>query len=333
MNRWLVSIFVLGSLLLLSSHNSGPKGEFLEVPEGWPDPVYDKKISEEGFELGKKLFYDPNLSRDGSTSCANCHLSFTGFTHVDHALSHGIEDRIGTRNSPVIINLAWNSTFHWDGGVNHLEMQAINPIQHPNEMDSKLEDVLEYLNASKEYRTMFFNAFGDSTASTPLMLRAFGQFTASLVSSNSLYDKVKRGEAEFSEQQASGYRLFQQHCAACHAEPLFNTNSFESNGLPIDTTLNDVGRFKITTNPKDSLKFRVPTLRNIEFTRPYMHDGRFETLREVMDHYTSIDTENRHLSSGLKQPIPISDNEKKDLISFLKTLTDKEFLYNPRFRP
>ena len=305
----------------------------LEVPEGWPEPIYDKPITEEGFALGKKLFYDPKLSRDGSTSCANCHLSFTGFTHVDHALSHGIEDRIGFRNSPVLINLAWNTSFHWDGGVNHLEMQALNPIQHPDEMDNTLEAVIEYLNSTKEYRTKFHDAFGDSTASTPAMLRAFGQFTASLVSSNSYYDKVKLGDENFNEQQNSGYTLFRNHCASCHTEPLFNSNQYASNGLPINELLEDVGRYTITFTGSDSMQFRIPTLRNIEFTRPYMHDGRFETLREVLDHYTTIETDTPYLSKPLQTKIVLTDNEKKDLISFLKTLTDKEFLYNSKFRP
>lgn len=333
MNKWILPLFVFAGLFLLTSNDSEPKGEVLTAPNGWPDPIYKRRISKDGFQLGKKLFYDANLSRDGSTSCANCHLSFSGFTHVDHALSHGIDDRIGIRNSPVLINLAWNSSFHWDGGVNHLEMQAINPIQHPNEMDNTLELVLSYLNDSREYRSMFFDAFGDSTASTPLMLRAFGQFTASLVSSNSLYDKVQRGEVKFTDQQASGYQLFQQYCSVCHQEPLFNTNEFKNNGLPLDTVIDDLGRFNITFDPKDSLHFRVPTLRNIEFSRPYMHDGRFETLREVVDHYSEINLHTKHLSPELKERISISDNEKKDIISFLKTLTDKEFLYNPRYRP
>lgn len=305
----------------------------IRAPKGWPEPVYDKPITEAGFELGKVLFYDPNLSRDGSVSCANCHLSFTGFTHVDHAVSHGIEDRTGTRNSPVLINLAWNNSFHWDGGVNHLEMQMINPIQHPKEMDNTLENVLAYLSSSKQYRSLFNDAFHDSIPTIPNTLRAFGQFTASLISSNSTYDQMKRKEISFSKQEKKGYKLFRKNCAKCHIEPLFNTNEFKSNGLIIDSSLNDLGRYTITGIGKDSMQFRVPTLRNIEFSRPYMHDGRYKTLREVIDHYTTIDTSTPYLSEELKKSIVLSDDDKKDLISFLKTLTDKEFLYNPRFRP
>lgn len=305
----------------------------IRAPKGWPEPVYDKPITEAGFELGKVLFYDPNLSRDGSVSCANCHLSFTGFTHVDHAVSHGIEDRTGTRNSPVLINLAWNNSFHWDGGVNHLEMQMINPIQHPKEMDNTLENVLAYLSSSKQYRSLFYDAFHDSIPTIPNTLRAFGQFTASLISSNSTYDQMKRKEISFSKQEKKGYKLFRKNCAKCHIEPLFNTDEFKSNGLIIDSSFNDLGRYTITGIGKDSMQFRVPTLRNIEFSRPYMHDGRYKTLREVIDHYTTIDTSTPYLSEELKKSIVLSDDDKKDLISFLKTLTDKEFLYNPRFRP
>jgi len=333
MNKWFALTLLLASVLLYSLQQEVIGLGRIPVPKGWPQPVYDKPITEAGFELGKRLFYDPNLSRDGTISCANCHLSFTGFTHVDHKVSHGIEGRIGTRNAPVLINLAWNSTFHWDGGVNHLEMQALNPIQHVSEMDNSLDNVVAYLNTSSEYKAMFYTAFRDSTATTSNMLRAFGQFTASLVSSNSKYDQVKRKEMKFTSQEKQGYRLFQKNCADCHREPLTNANFFASNGLPLDTLYNDLGRFSITQNPKDSLQFRVPTLRNIEFTQPYMHDGRFQTLREVIDHYTKIDPATPHLHPLLKKAIELSDEDQKDLISFLKTLTDKEFLYNPRFRP
>ena len=333
MNKYFLFILLIFSFVLVSIQTETIGLGKIRAPKGWPEPVYNGVVTEPGFQLGKKLFYDPKLSRDGSTSCASCHLSFTGFTHVDHAVSHGIEDRTGTRNSPVLINLAWNNSFHWDGGVNHLEMQMINPIQHPNEMDNTLQNVVAYLSASVEYRAMFYKAFGDSIPSLPNTLRAFGQFTASLISSNSIYDQVKRKEISFTKQQKKGYKLYRKHCAQCHTEPLINTNDFKSNGLAIDTAFNDVGRYGITGIGTDSMQFRVPTLRNIEFSRPYMHDGRFTTLREVLDHYTSIDPSTPYLSKELQKPIVLSDDNKKDLISFLKTLTDKEFLYNPRFRP
>ena len=301
----------------------------------WPEPVYNfeqNPISEEGFQLGRQLFYDPMLSRDNTISCANCHLQFTGFTHVDHSVSHGIEGRKGTRNSPVLINLAWNSTFHWDGGVNHLDVQAINPIQHEAEMDNSLENVLKYLNNSKDYRSAFFEVFGDSTATSQSLMRAISQFTVSLVSSDSKYDQYIRGEVEFTNQEKNGLKLFEKLCNSCHTAPLFNSNQFASNGLSIDTAFNDLGRYTITKVGSDSLKFRIPTLRNIEHTYPYMHDGRFHKLREVVQYYAEeLDRSNPYLSDELKAGMKLSENDQKDLVAFLCTLTDRSFLYNRRF--
>ena len=307
----------------------------LELPDKWPTPVYTfatNPLTEEGFQLGRKLFYDPNLSRDQTISCASCHLQYTGFTHVDHNVSHGIEGRKGTRNAPALINLIWNSSFHWDGGVNNLEVQPINPIQHPAEMDNTLAAVLEYLNESKEYKALFYAAFGDSTASSKQLLKSIAQFTSSLISSNSKYDQYIRKEVDFTEQEKNGLKLFRKNCDACHKEPLFNMNDFASNGLTMDTAYNDVGRYAISQIGTDSLQFRVPTLRNIEYTFPYMHDGRFRKLKEVLNHYTDgIETDNPYLSKKLRNKIVLSPEEKKDLIAFLHTLTDREFLYNRRF--
>ncbi len=307
----------------------------LELPDKWPTPVYTfatNPLTEEGFQLGRKLFYDPNLSRDQTISCASCHLQYTGFTHVDHNVSHGIEGRKGTRNAPALINLIWNSSFHWDGGVNNLEVQPINPIQHPAEMDNTLAAVLEYLNESKEYKALFYAAFGDSTASSKQLLKSIAQFTSSLISSNSKYDQYIRKEVDFTKQEKNGLKLFRKNCAACHKEPLFNMNDFASNGLTMDTAYNDVGRYAISQIGTDSLQFRVPTLRNIEYTFPYMHDGRFRKLKEVLNHYTDgIETDNPYLSKKLRNKIVLSPEEKKDLIAFLHTLTDREFLYNRRF--
>jgi len=327
--------FLAGIVSFVSIDNQWLSSEqHLQISE-WPKPVYNfeqNPITEDGFQLGRKLFYDPMLSRDNTISCANCHLQFTGFTHVDHAVSHGIEGRKGTRNSPVLINLAWNSSFHWDGGVNHLDVQAINPIQHPAEMDNSLSNVLEYVNDSKEYRSAFFTVFGDSIATSSSLMRAISQFTVSLVSSNSKYDQYQRGEVDFSNQEKRGLKLFEKHCNSCHTAPLFNSNEYASNGLPIDTAYNDLGRYGISKVGSDSLKFRIPTLRNIEHTYPYMHDGRFKKLREVVQYYAEeLDREAPYLSEKLKTEMKLSDNHQKDLIAFLCTLTDRSFLYNRRF--
>ncbi len=306
------------------------------VPKGWPKPVYDFKkneVTDKGFELGRKLFYDPIISKDSTISCASCHLQYTGFAHTDHALSHGIEGRIGTRNAMPLMNLAWTKLFHWDGGVLNLEVQPINPITNPLEMDNTLVNVLGKLNHSKKYKGLFYNVFKDSIVTTKSLLKALTQFTVSLETYNSKYDKVMRHEKGifFNEQEEKGYSLFKTNCGTCHNEPLLTNDSFADNGLPIDADYKDYGRVKVTQNPKDSFNFRVPILRNIEFTYPYMHDGRFKKLKEVLDFYTNGQVRRKTLAKELQKPIVLSDNDKKDLIAFLKTLTDKEFLFNPRF--
>lgn len=305
-----------------------------EWPKNWPDPSYnfaENPYSEEGFELGRKLFYDPDLSRDKTISCATCHLQYTGFAHVDHNVSHGIEGRKGTRNAPALINLIWQSTFHWDGGVNHLDAQAINPLTHPAEMDNTLENVLRYLRASKEYKTLFQDVFGDSSVTSRRLFQAISLYTTSLISCDSKYDQYMRKEVEFTDQEKRGLKLFRANCAACHKEPLFQMNGFASNGLPMDTNFRDLGRYEITQVASDSMQFKIPTLRNIEVSFPYMHDGRFRKLRDVLDHYTTLDVNQKYLSPSLKRRMNLSPEDKKDLIAFLYTLTDRKFLYNPRF--
>lgn len=304
-----------------------------ESPAKWPKPAYDFKknpLSEEGIALGRKLFYDPLLSRNNAISCASCHLSFTAFTHVDHDLSHGIEDRIGTRNSLALMNLAWSSSFMWDGAVNHLDVQALAPISHPDEMDEDLGNVVSKLQKLPEYRKAFQEAYGDSMVTGEHLLKALSQFQLTLVSANSKYDQVMRGEpdAVFTEQEEKGYQLFKNSCASCHQEPLFTNGAFENNGLSMDTFLKDMGRMTVTGKVKDAFRFKVPTLRNIEFSFPYMHDGRFANLQEVLKHYDKGIQPHPTLSAELVQGIPLSANDKVDLIAFLLTLSDKEFLFN-----
>lgn len=310
-----------------------PTPLYLEIPKGWPKPHYDfskNPLTEEGFQLGRQLFYDPILSRDNTISCASCHLQATGFTHVDHELSHGIDGKIGTRNSMTLMNLAWSKSFMWDSGVNHLDVQALNPMTSSIEMDETLANVVSKLQKSEKYQTLFLAAFGDANITGQRVLKALSQFELLLISSNSKYDKVMRKEAAFSVQEQNGYKLFKTNCASCHNEPLFTSEKLERNGLPLDTTLNDIGKQKITGNSKDYLLFKVPTLRNIQFTFPYMHDGRFKKLSEVVKHYNSLGNENR-LPKQLQKPMRLSDNERVDLVAFLHTLTDTEFLFDKRF--
>ncbi len=306
------------------------------IPAKWPKPHYDftqNPLSKEKFELGRTLFYDPDLSRDSTISCANCHLQYSGFTHIDHSLSHGIDGKIGTRNAPVLINLAWQQFFHWDGGVSSLNKQAINPLTHAKEMDNRLDEVLRRLNQSSFYRNRFYQAFGDSVIQTASMLKALASFTVSLVSANSTYDQVKRGESSFTNQEESGYQLFKKYCASCHQEPLFMKNEFKSNGIALVPALNDYGRMDITNRKEDSLLFKIPTLRNVEFSFPYMHDGRYKQLKDVLNHYGNLHGNRTFYSKELKKLNRLlTSNEQKDLIAFLKTLSDQEFLFNPQFK-
>ena len=325
------SFFVFG-ILAFSSYMTTPI--YLEVPKNWPKPVYDFKnnpLSKEGFELGRQLFYDPILSKDKTISCASCHLQATGFTHVDHDLSHGIEGKIGIRNSLTLQNLAWSKNFMWDGGINHLDVQALAPITSEVEMNETLENVIYKLQQSEKYQVLYKKAFGSKKITGQLTLKAISQFVVSLTTSNSKYDKVIRNEVQFTEMEQKGYDVFKRNCASCHKEPLFTSDSFENNGLAIDATLNDFGRMKITHDKNDSLKFKVPTLRNVEFTFPYMHDGRFKTLNEVVKHYNSGIVQSKTLSKSLQKPIHLTDNQRTELVAFLKTLTDKDFLFNSKF--
>ncbi len=325
--RYLIFFLVLW---LLFSFFEKVKNLFY-VPENWPKPVYNFKnnpLSKEKVLLGRNLFYDPILSRDNSISCASCHSPFNAFTHVDHNVSHGIEDRIGTRNSPTLMNLAWHQSFMWDGAINHLDMQALAPISHRDEMDEKIENVILKLNQSKKYKTLFYGAFGDSIATGEKTLKSISQFMLTLISANSKYDLVKQRKAKFTAQEKNGYKLFQNHCASCHQEPLFTNLKFENNGLKVDPKLKDFGRVKITQNPSDSLRFKVPTLRNIEFSFPYMHDGRFKKLNQVLNHYTNEIQYSATLSQSLTKHIKLTSNEKVDIIAFLLTLSDREFLFN-----
>ena len=307
---------------------------YFAVPPHWPKPEYDfakNPLTTEKIELGKVLFYDPILSRDNSTSCTSCHSQYTAFAHIDHSLSHGIENRIGTRNAPALVNLAWHKTFMWDGAINHLDMQPLAPITNHDEMDEKIENVVNKLQHSSIYPKLFFNAFHDSIITGEHTLKAISQFVLTIVSANAKYDSVMQQTAHFSVQENKGYELFKTNCATCHKEPLFTNLQFENSGLALDTTLNDIGRMKVTHNNNDSLKFMVPTLRNIEFSGPYMHDGRLKRLDDVLNHYLNGIIPSKTLAVQLKKPIVLSSNEKVDMIAFLLTLTDRKFLFNPKY--
>ncbi len=306
-----------------------------DIPKGWPKPsknIFAKnKLTEEGFQLGRKLFYDGNLSADGEVSCASCHQQFAAFANYDHDLSHGVNNALSIRNAPALINVAWMDLLHWDGAINHLEVQPLAPLTNPIEMGESLENVLKKLKKDTAYIRMFTAAFGDAEINSQRMLKAMAQFVSSLVSSNSKYDKVMRGEAQFTDYEQRGYETFKRNCNGCHKEPLFTDNRMRNNGQHLNKKL-DIGFQAISLRSEDSLKFKVPTLRNVQLTFPYMHDGHIYSLFQVIDHYSkNIDTTQTRLDPILKKKINISNKERIELVYFLYTLTDSSFVRNNRF--
>ncbi|MEP6675635.1 MAG: cytochrome c peroxidase [Ferruginibacter sp.] len=329
----------MAALLTISAtENHGPgKPTYLrfDIPKGFPKPQKDifanNKLSEEGFQLGRKLFYDGRLSKDGNFACASCHQQFAAFATYDHDLSHGFNNSFSTRNAPALFNLAWMPLLQWDGGINHIEVQPLSPMSASNEMAENVDSILKKIRVDTAYRRMFKAAFGDGLINSQRMLKALAQFTGSLVSANSKYDKVKRGETTFTETEQIGYGLFKNKCNSCHTEPLFTDNSFRNTGFALNETLKDYGRMKITGDPADSLKFKVPSLRNVTLTFPYMHDGRTYSLGQAIDHYRNGIVQSATLDSSLKKGISISNNERSYLLYFIYTLTDTSFVKNPRF--
>jgi len=312
-------------------------------PANFPDVVYDfasNPLTVEGVALGKALFYDNMLSYDGSVSCSFCHIPGSAFAHTDHSLSHGFRDRIGARNVPGIENLAWRTNFFWDGGIVDLDLLPISPIQNPVEMGDTLANVLAKVRNSGKYTAMFKAAYGTEEVTTDRFLKSLSQFLLTVVSANSKYDKYSRKEGTtLTDQEARGLTLFKANCASCHNGELFTDGSFRNNGLPKPATasLDDQGRYAITLQEADKYKFRVPSLRNVDRTLPYMHDGRFQTLEQVLKHYAAGVEDNAQLDPLLKKNgtvgIPLSSQDQQDIIAFLRTLTDYDFLSNPQFQP
>lgn len=304
-------------------------------PSYFPEPTYSFAItplSLETFELGRKLFYDGILSRDNTISCASCHINQNAFTHHGHDVSHGIDDQLGIRNSSALINLAWSTSFFWDGGVQQLDLTPIVPIHNPIEMDENMENVVKKLQAHPHYPALFQKAFGTDIITSTQVFKAFSHFMVMLVSDNAKYDKVKRNEATFTAEEANGYQIFQSKCNSCHREPLFTDHTFRDNGLGINPA-KDLGRYDITSLDEDKLKFKVPTLRNLHYTAPYMHDGRIYTLQGVLNHYAKEVNQTANLDPILKENngILLDTEEMQDLLAFLNTLNDESFVNNKAF--
>ena len=303
----------------------------IETPYGFPDMIIpsDNPMTVEGVELGKKLFKDPILSANNTLACINCHLPSSSFSDPNQ-FSIGVNGTLGHRHASALINVGWNNSFNWDGSATSLEEQAFEPVTNPLEMHNSWKNVENTLNQHSEYLQLFKQAFNIDYIDSLHVVKAIAQFERSLISTNSKFDKYLRGETELTPSELNGYAIFNSEkgdCFHCHGTQMFMDNQFHNNGLDIEPFL-DLGLGSVTGNPSDNGKFKTPTLRNIELTAPYMHDGRFTNLEEVIEHYdngghysSTVDPLMMKLGVGLL----LTNQEKEDLISFLLTLTDEEF--------
>ncbi|MBR9919990.1 MAG: cytochrome-c peroxidase [Bacteroidetes bacterium] len=315
---------------------------------GFPDPDLpdDNPLTVAGVELGRMLFYEPMLSKDGSQTCADCHVQGDAFSDI-RQFSLGVEGMPGKRQAMGVFNLAWHKNgFFWDGRAPLLRDQALMPIQDPLEMNESLENVITKLSGSEEYTDQFIRAFGDADVTSLRISLAMEQFMFTMVSNDSKYDRYLRGEAELTESEERGLDLFFTEfdpwgsskggeCFHCHAGFNFTNDKFMNNGLDSESEFTDEGLFAVTNNPDDRAKFKVPSLRNIALTPPYMHDGRFETLEEVLDHYISgvkdSPTIDPLMQFNLDPGLDLTEQDKQDLINFMHTLTDMAFVENEAF--
>ncbi len=295
-------------------------------------------FSEAGISLGRQLFFDKRLSGNNQLACASCHLPQLAFTDGIPLSSIGVGGNPLARHAPPLFNLAWakNGLF-WDGGASDLESLSFAPLQHPDEMGQDIAELLEELRVVEEYRNLFREAFGADTLHSALVVRALAQYQRTLVSANSRYDRIVTGTSDetFSEAELRGKQLFEQKCTSCHLPPFFTDFGFHNNGLdnsfPTEPEHPAQGRFRITLNPADMGKFKTPSLRNLAFTAPYMHDGRFATLEAVLDHYDNGMKDSETLEAVFRQEsgdlgVALTAQHKADLLAFLQTLNDSSFV-------
>lgn len=303
---------------------------------GFPEMAIpdDNLTSLEGIELGRKLFYDPILSKDNTMSCASCHQQEHAFSDPSR-FSEGVDGLEGNRNASAIINAGWQTSFFWDGRAESLEKQALGPVPNPIEMHLSWADAVDRIRAHATYPDEFEFVFGTKNISKDHVAMAIAQFERSIISDNSKFDQFMRGEVELNAMEAAGFNLFNSEkaeCFHCHGQPLFTDDEFHNNGL--EEVFTDYGLSEHTGKSSDDGKFRTPTLRNIEFTAPYMHDGRYATLEEVVNFYSDSIK-----SSHSVDPLMPNDNggfhltelEKAQLVAFLKTLSDTTFINNKSF--
>lgn len=367
--RNIILFFVLGTMLLACKYdvleerpgddginivddfsNTSPYN--LDIPPFFPpmDIPGNNPLTNESVLLGKYLFWEKKLSLDNSISCGSCHLPQNSFS--DHnRYSVGVGGTLGNRQSMALINMGWARHYFWDGRKSSLEDQILEPVENPIEMHEQWSDVVEKLGNDTLYPPLFSAAFGSPHITKERAAKAIASFIRTMVSAGSKFDKQRIGQYTFTQEEYRGFVLFTTEggnpeqvaggsfgadCFHCHGfgDMQMTDGLFHNNGLDSHFQ-NDPGRFNVTLNPLDSGKFKTPTLRNVEFSAPYMHDGRFNTLIEVIEHYntgghpsTTIDSFMKFTSGGLQ----LSETSKNDLIAFLKCLSDTAFMNNPNFK-
>lgn len=311
----------------------------LVIPSGFPamNIPNDNPLTIKGVELGRKLFYDPILSGDGTQACASCHAQAFSFTDNGKKFSLGIDGMEGNRNTMALINLGWQKDmFFWDGRAVSIADQALKPVVNPVEMHNTWPKAIDTLQKHPDYPRWFGEAFNTTVIDSMLVVKAIAQFERTLISGNSKYDRVLYKGEFFTDAEERGYDIYfteKGDCFHCHGGIYLSDNAFHNNAL--DSEFDDLGLYETTGDPNDKGLFKAPTLRNIEYTAPYMHDGRFKTLEEVIDHYSdslvwspTIDPLMKKINQG---GLHLTDQEKSDLLAFLKTLTDEDFINNPKF--
>jgi len=306
----------------------------IKAPLGLPPiPIPpDNPPTEETIALGRRLYYDPGLSADGTVSCATCHAPDLSFRD-GKALSNGVAGQLGSRRAPTVVNAAYNTLQFWDGRAPSLEKQAEGPLTNPVEMANTLEGVVNYVQSDPKYRALFARAWGTKEITIDLVTRSIGSFERTVVIGNSPFDRFYyRGDKKaLSPAAQRGLKLFlnqkKGNCSVCHVigkrYALFTDNKFHNIGVGADTSGNfeDVGRYVQTKSASDMGAFKTPTLRNIAKTAPYMHDGSLATLKDVVDHYVGGGTSNPHLDKEIHALAFLTFNERADLKAFLESLT------------
>ncbi len=304
----------------------------LKIPFGFPElnnSVKSNRPTIYGVELGEKLFHEKRFSADNTISCSSCHMQAHAFAD-NNAQAIGIQNRVGLRNAPPVQNMMFMKFYNWDGNILQLEKQPLIPIITHEEMGSSILEVIGKIKDDPMYKDLFRKTFGDENVTPERIYNSIAQYEYTLISANSKYDKVKRNEGEtFTDNESKGYQTFQQKCAVCHSTELFTDQSFRNIGFPVNPDTNEAGRARVTGIAKDYMSFRVPSLRNVEYTSPYGSFGQFPTLRGVLDYFDKGVVAADNLDPFFKQNgnrIPLSEEEKINLILFMETLSDREFV-------